>query len=216
MSSSDKEYLAPHLRKDVHNCNAVIIALTASLSAICGASAAILTAQLSYYRKEPPIGGYWMAGLLFVSPGLTGMILGYKRRVMSLSSHLGVSLISTVLGGVAVVYSIMNIYQDTCTPYPFIGECHKIPLMLLCISSLIGAGSMCAISLLVTIYTYNKVLDHQKRVAAEREREAANQASAPKKKKEREQRAHENIAMDVNSPDRLSAQNSEVEFSSYL
>ena len=34
--SPDKEYLAPHLRKDVPTCNAVVIALTAVLSAICG------------------------------------------------------------------------------------------------------------------------------------------------------------------------------------
>lgn len=213
--SSDKEYLAPHLRKDVPTCNAVLIALTAVLSALCGSTAAILSAQLSHYRKDPPIGGYWMAGLLFVSPGFTGMIVAYKRRVLTLSSHLGAAVISTVLGGVALVYAVMVIYQDTCTPFPLIGECHKIPLMLLCVSSLIAAGSLCAISLIITIYSYNNILDHQARVAAQREREAEVKGNT-KKKKDRGQRAHENIAMDTNCPDRLAGQSTEVEFSSYL
>jgi len=43
-----KEYLAPHLRKDVPTCNAVVIALSAVISAVCGGTAAILTAQLSH------------------------------------------------------------------------------------------------------------------------------------------------------------------------
>ncbi|CAI9717944.1 Hypothetical predicted protein [Octopus vulgaris] len=206
---ADQTNLALHLRKDVRLCHALFIGITSSLAAFFGAVSAILIAQLSYYRKEPEIGAHWVAGLLFVSPGITGLILAYKQRVLTLTSHIGVSAVSFVLGCFSTYYSVMVIYQTSCKPYPSFGECHKYSLMIICLTTLIGSACLCGLSTVFSIFAYRKVYKMNEELKLSKGTEEE-EPKTQKKKVRNLSNGQENIAMDINRPDQTSVQKEET------
>ncbi|XP_014774495.1 uncharacterized protein LOC106872137 isoform X2 [Octopus bimaculoides] len=205
---ADQTNLALHLRKDVRLCHALFIGITSSLAAFFGAVSAILIAQLSYYRKEPEIGAHWVAGLLFVSPGITGLILAYKQRVLALSSHIGVSAVSFVLGCFSTYYSVMVIYQTSCKPYPSVGECHKYSLMIICLTTLIGSACLCGLSTVFTIFAFRKVYKMNEELKLSKST-GEEEPKTQKNKVRNLSSGQENIAMDIKLPDQTSVQKEE-------
>ncbi|GAB1602745.1 hypothetical protein Ahia01_000554500 [Argonauta hians] len=202
----DESNLPPYLRKDVGFCHAVAIGVTSAAAALLGVVSAALLSQLSYYRKDPPIGAHWTSGLFYISPGITGLVAAYKRRVLSLTSHMGVSFLSLFLGCLTTYYSVETFYVDECESYSHRGECLKESLMALCMTGILGGAILGASSFVLSAYAYRSIRILQSN-GSQGETRTDQEGEDADKGFNYSANGRENIAMDTKTPDQMVNEN---------
>ncbi|XP_046579007.1 uncharacterized protein LOC124286650 [Haliotis rubra] len=185
-----QQVLAEDATKDISVYLSVAIATVAVTTACLGTGSVIVLRSLVRFRPE--IGGYWMSGIPFIFPGVSGTAVAFKRHRTALSIHVAIMIIAMLAGGSCYGYSIETVYfnNENCTDIYRVGACDRPPLLFMHLASGGAATAFSILGVFMSLCACNSVSKtyakraHDNELKSQREAEAQRQKAIQAKKQE--------------------------------